>query len=134
MSQDKALSVRQPWAWCIVQGYKPLENRSRKTKHRGPLLIHGSLKFDDEGYAWIKDMFPLLPLPAKEDFQRGGIVGAVMLHACVEKPFIEALKRDGRKKEWTNWFSGPYGWLLTDARTLPFKPCKGMLGIFTHKE
>jgi ASCH domain-containing protein len=28
----KALSVRQPWAWLIVNGYKEVENRDWATK------------------------------------------------------------------------------------------------------
>jgi len=38
----RALSVRQPWAWAIVQGLKPWENRSRRFNYRGPVLIHAS--------------------------------------------------------------------------------------------
>src|SRR5438045_8559495 len=36
----KALSIRQPWAWLIVNGHKPVENRSWSTKYTGKLLIH----------------------------------------------------------------------------------------------
>lgn len=39
----KALTVRQPWADLLVSGAKDVENRSRKTNYRGPLLIHVSL-------------------------------------------------------------------------------------------
>ena len=46
---QKALSVRQPWAWLIVNGWKPIENRSRRTNVRGRILIHASLKFDHIG-------------------------------------------------------------------------------------
>ena len=35
----KALSVQQPWASLIADGYKTIEVRSWATKHRGPLLI-----------------------------------------------------------------------------------------------
>jgi hypothetical protein len=38
----KALSIRQPWAWLIVNGYKDIENRSWATKFRGPVLIHAA--------------------------------------------------------------------------------------------
>ena len=38
-----ALSVRQPWAWLIVNGVKDIENRLWRTHHRGPSLIHASL-------------------------------------------------------------------------------------------
>ncbi len=36
----KALSVRQPWAWLIVNGYKDVENRDWNTKLRGQIWIH----------------------------------------------------------------------------------------------
>ncbi|WP_229215634.1 ASCH domain-containing protein [Duganella sp. CY15W] len=38
----KALSIRQPWAWLIVNGYKDIENRSWSTNVRGKVLVHAS--------------------------------------------------------------------------------------------
>lgn len=38
----KALTVRQPWAWALVMGYKGVENRTTLWKHRGLLLVHAS--------------------------------------------------------------------------------------------
>ena len=35
-----ALSIRQPWAWLIVNGYKDIENRDWPTKFRGRMLVH----------------------------------------------------------------------------------------------
>lgn len=43
MATTKAVSVRQPWANAIMLG-KDVENRSRYFSHRGPLLIHTSMK------------------------------------------------------------------------------------------
>lgn len=45
----KALSVRQPWAWAIAKGYKPVENRTWSTQYRGPLAIHAGQRWDDSG-------------------------------------------------------------------------------------
>ena len=42
MTNLKVIVVRQPWAWLIVNGFKDIENRSWKTRHRGPLLIQAS--------------------------------------------------------------------------------------------
>jgi hypothetical protein len=43
MSQPtKALSVRAPWWWFIVHGYKPVENRDWPTSFRGTVYIHAS--------------------------------------------------------------------------------------------
>lgn len=38
----KALSIRQPWAWLIVNGHKDIENRSWPTRFRGKFLVHAS--------------------------------------------------------------------------------------------
>lgn len=32
----KAISILQPWAWLIVNRYKPVENRGWYTFFRGP--------------------------------------------------------------------------------------------------
>jgi hypothetical protein len=40
----KTLSVRQPYAWLIVAGFKTIENRTWRTNYRGPLQIHASQK------------------------------------------------------------------------------------------
>lgn len=36
----KTITVKQPWAWLIVSGVKPIENRTWQTKFRGRILIH----------------------------------------------------------------------------------------------
>jgi hypothetical protein len=43
MTTTEAISVRQPWANAIMLA-KDIENRSRYFSHRGPLLIHASMK------------------------------------------------------------------------------------------
>mgnify|MGYP003365171071 CR=1 FL=1 len=30
----------------------------------------------------------------------------------------------------SQWFCGPYGFVLRHARPLPFRPCRGKLGFF----
>jgi hypothetical protein len=71
-----ALSVRQPWAWLIVNGFKDVENRPRRTHYRGPSLIHAGL--NRAGYAenieWVKRKHGIF-VPLQLD--AGGIVGVV---------------------------------------------------------
>lgn len=43
---NKALSIKQPWAWLIAAGYKDVENRSWPTNYRGRFYIHASKKYD----------------------------------------------------------------------------------------
>ena len=54
------LSVRQPWAWLIVHGYKDIENRTWPTRHRGDTVIHAGLVFDNDGLLWVQARFPQL--------------------------------------------------------------------------
>jgi len=130
----KTLSIRQPWAWCIVNGYKSLENRSYETKIRGSILIHASKKFDVAGYAWIKEKFPLLPLPEIGRFDMGGIVGMTEIIATREandKDFT--MKLVPRYSDWR--MPAEPGkkrifWLFGSAEELPFLPCKGKLKFF----
>jgi hypothetical protein len=110
----RALSIRQPWAWAILNAGKIIENRSRRTHYRGPLLIHAGQREDPEGWAALEAME--LELPAA--VQTGGIVGVVDLIDCV---------RD-YSSEWA--LPGHWHWVLARPRQLPFHPMPGQLGIF----
>ena len=41
---DKAISIKQPWAYLICAGIKDVENRTWPTKYRGRVYIHASAK------------------------------------------------------------------------------------------
>ena len=43
----KALTIKEPWASLIVQGFKKYEFRSWKTNYRGKILIHAGLTRED---------------------------------------------------------------------------------------
>lgn len=113
----KALSVRQPWAWLLANGYKPVENRTWNTKFRGLVLIHASKSFDKQGYAWVRDNFPEIDMPLPQQFERGGIAGVADLYAVATAST-------------SPWFSGPLGFCFRDAKPLPFFPLHGRLGFF----
>jgi hypothetical protein len=114
-----AISVRQPWAWLIVNGYKDIENRKWATNVRGRVLIHAGRSTADLYFDVQEQLvrgFKIRDLPS--DYHTGGIVGFVDIVDCVEKH---------RSK----WFRGPYGWALANSRPLPFRRCPGMLKFFT---
>jgi len=115
-----ALSVRQPWAWLIVNGVKDIENRPGRTHLRGPLLIHAGLS--REGYTknieWVERKHGI-SVPLGLDF--GGIVGVVDVIDCVES----------HKSKWFQ--KGKFGWVMAKPRRLKFRPCKGFLGLFRPK-
>lgn len=114
----KALSVKQPWAWLIVNGHKDVENRTWKTNHTGPLAIHAGLKFDMLGYEWVQERFPDMWMPKPADFDRGGFVGTVNLVNCTRDTFSIWHQREC------------IAWVLAEPETIKFKPFKGKLGLF----
>jgi len=115
----KALSIRQPWAWLIVHGGKDIENRDWPTRFRGRFLVHASKGMTRQEYADTRDFAEGLgvTIPAFEDLERGGIIGAVTLNDCVGSSD-------------SPWFFGDYGFALESANALPFTPYKGQLGFF----
>ena len=112
-----ALSVQQPWAWLIVNGFKPVENRTWPTKVRGWVGIHAGKTFDYQGYEWACSEFPQIDIPAPDAFELGGIVGRARLADCVEE-------------HESPWFVGPFGFVFSEASPLPFVECRGRLGFF----
>jgi hypothetical protein len=113
----KALSVCQPWAWAIVTGLKKIENRSRPTRHRGPLVIHAS-----RSRRYLKgDYAGLLPgLPPEDQLDFGALLGVVEVVDSVPVAEVEG-----------NPFAiGPWCWLLAKARPIQPIPFKGQVSLF----
>lgn len=113
----KTLSIREPWAWLIANGFKDVENRNWYTKERGLILLHASKTFDQEGYNWVNYQFPKIQMPKTYEFKLGGIVGAAELVRCVTK-------HD------SPWFFGKYGFVFEGAYELPFMQCRGYPKFF----
>lgn len=119
----KALSIRQPWAWLIVNGYKDIENRSWNTKYRGKVLVHASSGLTKHEYnaalEFCRTINPNLPvnIPSYESIERGGIVGYTHIVNCVEASD-------------SPWFFGPKGFILSTSEPLPFYPMRGRLSFF----
>jgi hypothetical protein len=81
------------------------------------LLIHASKTVEDECAWWdVEECGGIMP-PDENAIERGGIVGVVDL-------------ADVTTDSESVWFCGTLGFVLTNARPLPFFPCKGMLGLF----
>jgi hypothetical protein len=105
----------------IVNGYKDVENRDWPTARREPIIIHASKGMTRDEYAGARDTLDFvgldIALPPFEQLQRGGIVGTADLADCVEESE-------------SKWFFGRYGFVLRNAKPLPFIPYKGQLGFF----
>jgi hypothetical protein len=111
----KILTVRQPYASCIIRGSKDVENRSRPTLYRGIIAILSATNiFADgrAGQAARRCFGDSSIIESSQDFPRGGIIGVAELYDVVtESP------------SW--WFTGPFGYLLRNPHPIPFIACSG---------
>jgi hypothetical protein len=80
------------------------------------LLIHASRTIDKDGISWTRKHFSAIALP--ESFETGGIVGVAWMTGVVHEST-------------SPWFIGPVGFVLRNARPLPFLRMHGRLGIFS---
>ena len=114
----KTLTIHQPWAWAIVEGFKDVENRTWPTQHRGKLLIHAgtskkSLKAATEFMQQHGISIPTLVY--------GSIIGEVEIVDCI-------------KNSSSIWaIEDHYHWVLVNPvkYSVPI-PCKGQLGLFNY--
>lgn len=121
------ISVRQPWAWLIINADKDIENRDWKDynpglKVRGRVLIHASKGMTKNEYFDARlfvntEFHHEIEIPAFEDLQRGGIIGSVEI--------VDAVTKSN-----SPWFFGPKGLVLRNPQRLPFYRCNGQLGFF----
>ncbi len=118
----KALSIQQPWAYCITTGTKRVENRTWFASYRGPLLIHAGKKYQTGmEYDIYRDSPEVDPVGMKRS-PRGAIVGVCRLVACVRETEVAADQRI--------WAGGPWCFVLADVREIEPIPYKGALGFF----
>lgn len=125
-----ALSIRQPWAWLIVNGHKNVENRTWPTNYRGNFLVHAGLTCKQADYdaallfveAFI-DPALVYEVPDIGELQLGGVVGMAKLVNCaVEHP--------------SPWFTGGaangggHGFVIEQGSPCVFFPWKGRQGFF----
>lgn len=121
---ELALAVRQPWAWAILFGGKPVENRSQAAITNGAMgirriAVHASKGMTREEYQEAADFMKSIGVacPPAHELVRGGIIGSVFVVGVV-------------KRHTSPWFFGPLGLVLRDP-----KPCEpiaavGALGYF----
>lgn len=117
-----AISIRQPWAWFILNLGKDVENRTWRTLFRGHVWIHASKGMTRDEYDEACQLARRIRgygvmLPRCDDLPRGGIIGQVEITGCVTSSA-------------SKWFGGPHGFTLANPIACEFLPCKGSLGFF----
>ena len=119
-----ALSVRQPSAWAIIAGHKPIENRTlasirvgRMTPGRIALHAAAGLKEDEFRYLHWRLHKHGVTCPHPLDLPRGAIIGSVEVTSIITASDNE-------------WFGGVAGLTLQDPEPCDPIPCSGALGYF----
>ena len=117
-----ALSIRQPWAWAILNVGKDIENRTWQTGFRGRFLIHAAMGCTPEEYLNAKTQIGEaaapeyhgqgIIFPGLKNMERGGIVGMAEIVDCVAASS-------------SPWFGGPWGFVLRNIQKIQFHPCRG---------
>lgn len=121
----RALSLSQPWAWCMTMPAwglrKDVENRTWKCPanmigHR--FAIHAAKSWDDNGARMIHEAG--LRFPPQATIARGAIVAL----ATIDRMVTSA---DELPLEQRRWFFGPFGYVFRDLAVLRKPvPCRGM--------
>lgn len=139
----RGLTIQQPWAFAIAEGFKTVENRSRRTSHRGLLLIHAGLKHDstapivrysrdaairlDElggslNFYEARALVPSVFSQPHPTLALGAVIATATLSGCHEAA-------DGCCAPWG--FPNCWHWELTDVQPLERAvPRRGALGLW----
>ena len=125
----KVLTIKEPWASLIANGYKEYEFRSWKTNYRGELFIHASLStknnISNEVLDLIKDM----------KLNNGYIICKCKLVDCVymTEDFINNIKNNNHIEYICGDYQlGRYAWILDDIEVVEPIEVKGKLGIWNY--
>jgi hypothetical protein len=70
-----AITIRNPWAWATVQGFRAIHNECFNSNYRGKLLIHSSAIKPSRIYPFPQDKNIIIP----DELIYGAIIGEVIL-------------------------------------------------------
>ncbi|MFE9099783.1 ASCH domain-containing protein [Actinomadura geliboluensis] len=133
-----ALTIWQPWAAMIADGYKPVENRSWLTQHTGLLAIHaaagaGNRHDQEHAIGVAARLAGLSPRTVERSMEvRGAVVAVARLTGVCS---LSLLLPPGGPLEcdcgpWA--FSGQRHFKLADVKALPAPvPCHGAQKLWT---
>lgn len=126
-----ALSLRQPLAWLVARGFKPLENRPWRAHVRGVFLIHASSNRKPYPLPEADYIKKRLDWAQWEDYQRaelayGALIGAGVIQTCVDENTSYLTDR--------RFWLGPYALVVIKAHLFEKPiPCPGGQKWFTPR-
>ena len=132
----RVLSIKQPWLWLLLHGYKSIEVRTWKPKDLElpcPILLHASKSVDEWAMKYFKQI-----LESKSQFpvHLGAVCGVAQLVSFRDYQAFEEFEKDKMLHlNQPDWFNKKnIGWVFD--KIIPFKEpvaMKGKLNLFNAK-
>lgn len=122
----KVLTIKEPWASLIINGYKKYEFRSWKTNYRGKILIHAG-KSIDKDMLFIANKYNIKINPGK-------ILGEVEITDCmkVDEDFNKKIKQENTLVYHSN-YADKYAWKIENIKKYDtLVEVKGKLGLWNY--
>ncbi len=123
----KVLTIKEPWASLIINGYKKYEFRSWKTNYRGKILIHAGMTLEKDNALKFKGY--------NLSYGCGEIIGEAEIVDCVfiTPEINEELKKINPLVYGKSGHVEKYGWKLENVVKYdkPIK-VKGKLGLWNY--
>lgn len=124
----KVLTIKEPWATLIINGYKKYEFRSWKTNYRGKILIHAGMNLEKDMLERFKDY--------NLEYEKGAIIGEAEIVDCIlvdEKLNKELMNINPIVYGRSNHVE-KYAWKLENIKKYD-KPIyiKGKLGLWNYE-
>lgn len=120
----KALTIKEPWACLIINGYKTYEFRSWNTKYRGKIYIHAGASIEKTALKRFADY--------NISVNPGHIIGEAEIIDCIL--VSDDFDKELRKKDenvYGNNHVGSYAWQLDHIKKYENPiPYKGQLGLW----
>jgi hypothetical protein len=129
----KALVVRRPWAELIGSGAKDVENRGRRTSHRGQLLIVAGKGWDPGGVEYAARIGVDIP-PDPDAYPTGALAVVDLTGVCSASADLQAPRAASGGCTCSLWGQlGQHHWRLANVRRLtePIPMPRVMPGLFT---
>ena len=124
----KVLTIKEPWASLIINGYKKYEFRSWKTKYRGKILIHAGMSLEKDAAKRFSEY--------NLEYYKGAIIGEATITDCilVDTKFNEELRKINPLVYARSNHVETYAWKLENIKKYD-KPIyiKGKLGLWNYE-
>lgn len=123
----KVITLKQPWASLVANGYKKIEFRSWKTNYRGKILIHAGVGVEK------KEMTKFEHLNIEYPSRR--IIAEVEILDCIEidDKFNKKIKAENNIVYGSKDRTG-FAWILGNVKKIDLdKEINGRLGFWNYE-